>query len=93
MLIFRNTDKKFELQGDLLKMISNKNYNVDLAKLLDKKIVLDFAREIYSDERAPEKNSMKERSHIWLVKPPANMVFGTSTTFLPENPNGLRDRI
>ena len=37
MLTFRDTDKEFERKGDLLKMITNKNYNVDLASLSDKK--------------------------------------------------------
>ena len=32
LLTFRNT-KKFEINGDLLKMITNKNFNVDLAIL------------------------------------------------------------
>ena len=33
LLTFRDTNKQFELKGDLLKMITNKNYNVDLASL------------------------------------------------------------
>ena len=33
LLIFRDTNKQFELKGDLLEMITNKNYNVDLANL------------------------------------------------------------
>ena len=37
-LKFRDTGKIFELKGDLLKMITNENYNVDLANLSDKKI-------------------------------------------------------
>ena len=37
LLTFRDTNKQFELQGDFLKMITNKNYNVDLASLSDKK--------------------------------------------------------
>ena len=36
-LTFRDTGKEFELKGDLLKTISNKNYNVDLGSLADKK--------------------------------------------------------
>ena len=32
-LTFRDTGKKFELKSDLLKLITNKNYNVDLASL------------------------------------------------------------
>ena len=38
LLTFRDTNKQFELKGDLLKMITNKNYNVDLASLADKKL-------------------------------------------------------
>ena len=38
-LTFHDTGKKFELQGGLLKMINNKNYNVDLANLSDKKLM------------------------------------------------------
>ena len=33
MLTFRDTGREFALKGDLLKMITNKNYNVDLASL------------------------------------------------------------
>ena len=36
---FCDTDKKFELKGDLLKIIPNKNYKFDLANLSDKKTV------------------------------------------------------
>ena len=36
-LIFRYTDENSEFQGDLLKMITNKKYNVDLAIVPDKK--------------------------------------------------------
>ena len=36
-LTFRDTGKEFELKGDLLKMITNQNYNVDFASSSDKK--------------------------------------------------------
>ena len=36
LLTFLNSIKEFELKGDLLKMITTKNYNVDLASLPDK---------------------------------------------------------
>ena len=38
LLIFRDTNKEFELKGDHSKMITNENYNLDLASLADKKI-------------------------------------------------------
>ena len=37
LLAFRDTNKQFELKGDLLKMITNKNYNVDHASSSNKK--------------------------------------------------------
>ena len=36
LFTFRDTNKRLKLDGDLLKMITNKNYNVDLASLSDK---------------------------------------------------------
>ena len=39
LLTFRDSNKQFDLKGDLLEMITNKNYNVDLASLQDKKIM------------------------------------------------------
>ena len=55
-LTFRDTDKKFELGGDLLKKITDKNYNLDFAKFLDKKLLFEIAKETYFDERSLDKN-------------------------------------
>ena len=44
MLTFRDTNKQFELTGDLLEMITNSKFNVDLASLLDKKLMYEFAK-------------------------------------------------
>ena len=52
ILIFRDTEKEFELTGDLLKMITNKNFTVDLASLQDKKRMYDFAKEMNFDLKA-----------------------------------------
>ena len=43
LLTFRDNGRVFELKGDLLKMITNKNYYVDLASLSDKKLMYHFA--------------------------------------------------
>ena len=45
LLTFSDTGSELELKGDLLEMITIKNYNVDLAILSDKKLMYDFARE------------------------------------------------
>ena len=44
---FRDTGKEFELKVYLLKMITNKNYNVDLASLSDENLLIEFAREMH----------------------------------------------
>ena len=49
---FRDTGKEIELKGDLLKMITYKNYNVDLASLADKKVMYAFAKEMNFDLKA-----------------------------------------
>ena len=48
LLTFRDTGKKFELQGGLLKLITNKDYNIDVAILSDKKLMYDFAKKSFS---------------------------------------------
>ena len=93
LLTFRDTDKKFDLQGDLLKLITNKNHNVDLATLRDKKLALDFAKEMYFDERALGNKSTRDKSLIRLLYPPAIMASRISTIFSPENPSEPCDRL
>ena len=77
LLTFRDPDKTFELQGDLLKMITSKNYNVDLGNSQERKIMYDFAKEMYFDERAPVNKSTRDRSLIRLLKSPGIIVSGS----------------
>ena len=55
LLTFSDTNKQFELKEDLLKMITNTKYKVDLANLSVKKIMYETAKERNFDERAPGK--------------------------------------
>ena len=59
MLIFGNTDKKLELEGDLLKMFTNESYKVDLANLPDEKLMFELAKKKYFDERARGKKKFQ----------------------------------
>ena len=94
LLTFRDTGKKFELKGDLLKMITNKNYNVDHASLSDKKLMYDFAKEMHFDLRAQGNKSTRDRTLIKLLKSPAITASGVSKTiFLSSDPNELCDRL
>ena len=62
LLTFRDTNKVFEIKGDLLKMITNKNYNVDLASLSDKKLMYVFAKELNFDMKAQGNKSTRDRT-------------------------------
>ena len=52
LLTFQDTGRVFELKGDLLEMITNNKYHVDLASLADKKRMYDFAKEMNFDLKA-----------------------------------------
>ena len=82
LLTFRDSNKEFEFTGDLLKMIPNKNNNVDLASLQDKKLIYDFAKKMNFDVKAFGNKSICGRTLIKLFKSPAIMASGMSTTFL-----------
>ena len=74
LLTFRDSNKVFELKGDLLKMITNKNYNVDLASLADIKLMYDFAKEMNFDVKVQGDKSTRDRTLIKLLKSPGLMV-------------------
>ena len=96
MLTFRDTSKEFELKEDLLKMITNKNHNVDLASLQDKKLVYDFAKEMNFDTKALGNKSTPDRTLIKLLKSPSLMVSASGvskTKFLSSDPDELCDRL
>ena len=86
-----------ELKEDLLKMITNNNYNVNLvyASLSDKKLMYDFAKKMDFDIRAPGRKSTRDGTVIKLLKSSGLMVSvsGVSkTTFLPSNGDEICDR-
>ena len=85
-----------ESKGDLFKMITNKNFNVDLAKFADKKLMYDFAKEMNFDLRAQGNKSTRDRTFIKLLKSPGLMVSASGiskTIFLSENPDELCNRL
>ena len=87
-------EKKFELKGNLLKMITNKNYNVDHGSLSDKKLMYDFAKEMHFDTKALGNKSTRDRTLMKLLKSTAIMASGVSKTiFLSSDPNELCDRL
>ena len=94
LLTFRDTNKQFELKGDLLKMITNKNYNIDLASLSDKKLIYDFAKEMHFDERRVGNKSTRDKTLIKLPNSPTIKASGISKAIiLSSDPNELCDRL
>ena len=84
ILTFRDTGKEFKLKGNLAKMITNKNFNVNHASLSDKKLMYEFAKEMYFDERRVGNKSTRDRTLIELLNSPGLMVSasGVSKTIL-----------
>ena len=96
MLTFRDTGKEIEIKGELLKMITNKNYNVNLASLQDKKSMYDFAKEMNFDTKVLGNKSTRDRMRIKLLNSPGLIVSASGvskTIFLSSDPNELCDRL
>ena len=74
-------------------MITNKNYNVNLASLQDKKLVYDFAKAMNFDTKALGNKSTRDRTLIKLLNSPAIRASGITTIFLSENADELCDRL
>ena len=58
-------------------MITNKYYNVDLAKLSVKKLLYDFAKERNFDLKTISKKSTGDRTLKKLLKSPGLLVFAS----------------
>ena len=75
MSTFRDTGKEFELKEDFLKMITNKNYNVDLASCLwNKKLMYEIAKVKNFDLKAQSNKSIRDETLTKLVKSPSSKV-------------------
>ena len=52
MITFRDSNKTFRLEGDLLKVITNYKFNVDHSNQQDRKIIYEFAKEMNYDTKS-----------------------------------------
>ena len=96
MLTFRDTNKQFELKGDLLEMITNGKFNVDLSSLSDKKLMYDFAKEMHFDPKASGNKSTRDRKLIKLLNSPGLIVSASGISkilFLSFDPDELCERL
>ena len=94
MITFRDSNKTFRLEGDLLKLIRKYKFNVDHSNQQDRKIIYEFAKEMNYDTKSVGRRSVRHDSMIRLLDKPAFMASGVSKTiFLPSNPNELCERL
>ena len=93
MITFRDTDKTFRLEGDLLKVITNHKFNVDHSSPQDKKLIYEFAKEMNYDTKSTGRPSTRHTSIIKILNSPAIMASGVTTIFLSENADELCNRL
>ena len=82
---FRDSNKSFELGGDLLKTMTNYTFNVEHSMSRDRKLIDEFRKEMKVNIKQVRQKSPTDRSLVRLLKSPAIMASGTSTMFLPGN--------
>ena len=94
MLIFRDSNKSFKLDGDLLESITNYDFNVDHSNQQDREMIYEFAKEMNFNTKQKGNKSDQDKSIIRLLKSPAIMASGISKTmFLSSNPDELCNRL
>ena len=94
LLIFRDSNKSFKLEGDLLETITNYDFNVDHSNQQDRKLIYEFAKEMNFNIKEKGKKSDRDKSIKRLLESPAIMASGVSKTiFLSSDANELCDRL
>ena len=94
LLIFRDSNKSFKLEGDLLETITNYDFNVDHSNQQDRKLIYEFAKEMNFNIKEKGNKSDRDKSVVRLLKSPAIMASGVSKTiFLSSDANELCDRL
>ena len=94
MMVFRDSNKSFRLEGDLLIVITNYKFNVDHSSLQDEKLIYEFAKEMNYDTKSTGRPSVRHNSMVRLLDQPTIMAPGFSKTIvLSSDPNELCDRL
>ena len=93
MIIFRDSNKSFKLEGDLLKLITNYKFNANHSSPQDKKLIYEFAKEMNYDTKSIGRPSIRHNSVIKILESPAIMASGVTTIFLSENADELCNRL
>ena len=94
LITFRDSNKSFRLEGDLLKLLTNYKYNADHSSPQDKKLIYEFAKEMNYDTKSTGRPSLRHSCTIKIFEPPTILASGISRTIiLSSGPNELCDRL
>ena len=93
MITFRDSNKSFKLERNLLKLITDYKFNADHCSSQDKKIISEFAKEMNYDTKGISRPGVRHNSIVKILNSPGIMASGVTTIFLSENPNELCDRL
>ena len=94
MILFRDSNKSFKLEGDLLKLITNYKFNADHSNQQDKKLIFEFAKEMNFVTKSTGRPSIRHISIIKILDSPAVMASGISKTiFLSSDADELCERL
>ena len=94
MITFRDSNKTFRLEGDLLKVITNYKFNADHSSPQDKKLIYEFAKEMNYDTKSTGRPGTRHTSIIKILDSPAIMASGISKTIvLSSDPDELCERL
>ena len=94
LIIFRDSNKSFKLEGDLLKLITNHKFNADHSTSQDKKLIYEFAKEMNYDTKSTGRPSVRHNSVVKILNSPAIMASGVSNVIiLSSDPDELCDRL
>ena len=94
MLLFRDSNRSFKLEGDLLKLITNYKFNADHSSPQDKKLFYEFAKEMNYDTKSTGRPSIRHNSIIKILDSPAIMASGISKTiFLSSDADEICERL
>ena len=76
MITFRDINKTFRLEGDLLKVITNYKFNVDHSSPQNKKLIYEFAKEMNYDTKSTGRPRIRHNSIVKILDSPAIMASG-----------------
>ena len=94
MLNLRDSNNLFKLYGDLLKAITNYDFNVDHSNPQDRKLIYEFGKEMNFDITQKGRKSNRDKSMIKLLKSPRIMASAFSNIIiLSFNPDEICDRL